>query len=940
LTAQQTAIAKAGIKGIANVDLLQGAALPYADHLADLLLVDDLEALKKHGVPETELQRVVAPYGALLVKKGEAWQRTTIPIPEDFAQWTHPFGNAGGLRQVTRGPAFPFGLNWQDGVPISFSQFSAVRSWVVTHGRVFAVSDAEAENSRLMRQHDGKKGPWRNKQYLVARSAASGIPLWKVCLDSIDYEPDLQTLNTFPLVADSERVICAKENTLVAFSAATGEELLRYPVSYPPQRLVQEGGVIVCGSWDNVQRVDLWDEANTKKRRGIWSVKVADSDKGAVEAFDTKTGKLLWKDEVTAQTVLAGNGKVFYMVQTSAPVTDQTLVVRDLISGKELWRMKHSDLGEKPNLVLSGLGNDVVALTRAGGNWSLWNGQCGALMLLSQRDGTKLWEVQAGGDIHVFFVDDQIWYGAGKYSIKDGKVVGNLNGEVLHEKCTPPVLMGRVMGTIRLPHKPAVDTDTNVMLDTGGVRAGCIQGVAVAEEKIFFPQNFCRCEPAHLPGFLTLGSYPTITETQDRASRPVITGKGAPGEEGAVVWPTYRYDNARSASTDFDLPVTLEPSWRTPLQTVGGHRIASIWADSFQPTLTAPVCDKEKVYAALCNEGILVALNVKDGSEAWRAFCPSRIAAPPLLYKGLCITPCNDGWLYAFSNVDGKLVWGTRIAPIERRILAFGMIESPWPVFGTPLLLNETLYAVAGKSSQMNGGTAFVALDPQTGKTLLATKLYAPRGARADILHMEGDALYMQDLSINPKDGSTINADSFIEKKYPWVSGWWRGNYTGYMDGSWVHVGKKRSGGFIFARTSFDTFALGKAGVLGFESPGIGVPTGGTLKYALYQKDDPDIRNTPPAGGWNLKKQEPVLAWSRPETTVITASALSKTKLIVAGNTNSGGGMLSLLNRDDGKPIMQEKLPAAVEYNGICLGENRVFICLTDGSVSCYSGKN
>ena len=56
-----------------------------------------------------------------------------------------------------------------------------------------------------------------------------------------------------------------------------------------------------------------------------------------------------------------------------------------------------------------------------------------------------------------------------------------------------------------------------------------------------------------------------------------------------------------------------------------------------------------------------------------------------------------------------------QIAPLEERIVAYGQLESPWPVPGSVLVIDDTAYLAAGRQSFADGGILFMAFDPATG---------------------------------------------------------------------------------------------------------------------------------------------------------------------------------------------------------------------------------
>lgn len=164
------AVRKAGVQGIAQVEILEGKRLPHVDALADLIVVEDATALGKAGIGAAEIERVLGLGGVMLVRQGESWRKTTKPRPKDVGQWTHPAFGPDGNRVTAEEIAFPVGLRWQDGLPINIGHWASNRSWIAARGRVFSISMSEVENVEVgtSRRH--------KRQWLIARSAANGLP--------------------------------------------------------------------------------------------------------------------------------------------------------------------------------------------------------------------------------------------------------------------------------------------------------------------------------------------------------------------------------------------------------------------------------------------------------------------------------------------------------------------------------------------------------------------------------------------------------------------------------------------------------------------------------------------------------------------------------------------------------------------------------------------
>jgi len=95
------------------------------------------------------------------------------------------------------------------------------------------------------------------------------------------------------------------------------------------------------------------------------------------------------------------------------------------------------------------------------------------------------------------------------------------------------------------------------------------------------------------------------------------------------------------------------------------------------------------------------------------------------------------------NAADGQLVWRFRAAPEDRRMGAFEQLESVWPVHGSVLVQNDTLYCVAGRSMFLDGGLRLVRLDPKTGRKLSETIMDDRDPASGDNLQVHVQGLNM-----------------------------------------------------------------------------------------------------------------------------------------------------------------------------------------------------
>ncbi|MGQ9732563.1 MAG: LamG-like jellyroll fold domain-containing protein [Candidatus Zipacnadales bacterium] len=133
---------------------------------------------------------------------------------------------------------------------------------------------------------------------------------------------------------------------------------------------------------------------------------------------------------------------------------------------------------------------------------------------------------------------------------------------------------------------------------------------------------------------------------------------------------------------------------------------------------------------------------------------------PPTYHRGTVLFGSADGYVYCLRAQDGALAWRFRAAPEDRRIGAFGQLESAWPVHGGILVQQGLAYFAAGRSSHLDGGIWVYALDPVTGEVVYETHLEGPKtdfdsfvdninpaqGALTDVLQGDGNHVYLRHL--------------------------------------------------------------------------------------------------------------------------------------------------------------------------------------------------
>jgi hypothetical protein len=320
------------------------------------------------------------------------------------------------------------------------------------------------------------------------------------------------------------------------------------------------------------------------------------------------------------------------------------------------------------------------------------------------------------------------------------------------------------------------------------------------------------------------------------------------------------------------------------------------------------------VFAARTDAGQLVALDAATGKQLWCYSAGSRIDTPPTLYRGLAIFGCRDGWVYALRAKDGALAWRTRVAPWERRLVAYGILESVWPAVGTVLVHGGELYANAGRTSESDGGIAVVALDPATGNALWGSAIGAGPGRQNDLLRVAEGKLLWQHVPIDPKTGAA-------DLKAPVPKGASQG---GLLDGTWTRLGKRRAGN-AFARGAV------RADLLAWTDALILTPNSAIPQEPKKPSSELDEK-APKAQGW-----KPAL----PAGGQVEALALAANAAVYAGRIRDAAagkpqGFLLVASSADGKKLAELPLASPPAFAGLALAGDRIFVALQDGSLVCF----
>jgi hypothetical protein len=223
------------------------------------------------------------------------------------------------------------------------------------------------------------------------------------------------------------------------------------------------------------------------------------------------------------------------------------------------------------------------------------------------------------------------------------------------------------------------------------------------------------------------------------------------------------------------------------------EKLVTAWQSRLRAPISSPVVAGRRVFVAEIDAHTLHALDSDSGRGLWSFIAGGRIDSPPTIHGERAVFGCADGYVYCLRVSDGRLAWRYRAAPEDRLIVAYGQLESAWPVHGSVLVREDVVYAVAGRSSFLDGGMSLHRIDIATGKQLSLTALndrdpetgLEPRkivsgtnigaGSLPDVLAAVDGAVFMRHVRFN-YDGK-IERDRSRRLYVP----------AGFLDDTWWH---------------------------------------------------------------------------------------------------------------------------------------------------------
>jgi len=713
LSSRETLREKGG-RGV-SLRCLRGNLLPYVDNLVNLVVLP-----ASCPVKQSEVERVLAPHGVCLRSSNGKWTSWRKARPEEMGQWSHYLhdasNNAVGKDRLVDTPR---GIQWVAAPRFSrhhdhISSITAMASW---EGRLFYVEDQGSTMSIHL------PGQWA----LVARDAFNGAALWEKKID--DWVNPLWPLKSGPvsilrrLIASGDRVYVTLglSAPVSCLDAETGKEQMQLPGSANTQEMILHGGKLLClveptaPDWDTylpANQKSPQEQAVVDKR---WSFK---REPSKLQAYDAEEGALLWQIDapVAPLSLAAVDEKVFFF-------DGQKIHAVDLKNGREAWVSAPVDAGVRAsagpffgvNLVAT---HKVVLFSGGNRRMSGWDAH----------SGKKLWQaphLQSGYrspedlfviDDHVFSEDISHMRSSGEVQVRDlvsGELVRTLAKDTTmehwpHQRCHRSYATERFILSSRTGIE-FCDVKDGSWHNHHWARGACLVGFMPCNGLIYAPSHHCLCFVASkLEGFNALTPSSALSDEDAVGSRlrrgPAYElPRKRPSQPAAPgAWPMHRHDAKRSGHNPVSVGTVKGISWATPLS----------------GRLTSPVIARDTLVVADADRGTIHALNAKSGERLWQFMAGGPVDTAPTLSQGRVVFGCADGWIYCLSLTDGQIAWRFFAALGERQHVAYGKLESVWPLHGSILIKDDVIHAVAGRSRFTDSGMRLLQLDPFTGAKL------------------------------------------------------------------------------------------------------------------------------------------------------------------------------------------------------------------------------
>jgi outer membrane protein assembly factor BamB len=979
-----------GLYGKVSVAKYNGKTLPYGDNIVNLIVADTLG-----DVSPEEAMRVLTPLGAMVV----GGKKTVKPWPkeiDDWPQYLNKADNNAVAKDSVAGP--PRYIQWLDKPTWSRSHMTipTVASMVTGNGRLFAIEDTAPPDNPFL------PAAFR----IVARDAFNGKELWARKITRwesvtmyIKCQP-VQQQRRMAVVGDTLYCTLELEGPASAVDAATGEVLRVYENTSPTQEVAYDQGILFLNVGDRFNT----SAYNIVKLKGKPFVEGVDpsgpfygagfkegyapeiKDKAnpvsAILAIDPKTGKELWAiRDIANYTAGSLSIKGDYAVYQAA----DGLFCINAKTGKSIWAKEKKIVntlghdsqtpGTTPNTVV--ITDDKVFAVESIPTRSIAANAKNTVYAYSLKDGKQLWQAPVGGNYQassdICYVNGTLWIGGHnptQLNVETGAVikvlVQKMTGPMSHDRCYRNYITERYFINSKTGGADFLELQTGKEFPNHWTRGGCGMSVLPANGLVYSTPYTCQCSMGAM--FQGMNAYASTQPGLQASDQPITIKRSVRLEKGPAYnkiteptpaaeddWPAYRYDGFRGGITKAEIPARLSVCWETKLPT----------------TPSAITTAAGKVFACDIHTHTLYALESNTGETEWTYTADGRVDSPPAYYKGMVLFGSRDGWVYCLRASDGMLAWRFKDLP-DKLIGAFGQLESAWPVSGSVLMLNDTLYFSAGRCSYLDGGIFLYAINPRTGELLKSRSAYGPF-TESSGFPVGGDAGFKNDIFVTDGTNLYLRHKAFDLDLADAASGKHIIPTGGFLDGEPQHrtcwslassISRRNAGDILVSNgidyyevqgfplwanhSYFDPRRNGYTLFAGTLDSTVSAPPRAAPRAAVraaVRGKRGVRRKTGSSRGagkemWHLNIPITGKAMAMAGNVLFVAGEPMKFddpsyKNYVAAYNGELGGRLLAVSATDGKQLAEYKLSAAPVWDSIAIAHGQLYISLADGTVQC-----
>jgi len=868
--------------------------LPHASNLVNLVVVSDPEV-----VTVAEVERILCPGGIALTLNNSGLTKYSKPTPASSDEWTHQWhAPDGSLTTDDTTIGVPTGLQWLSGPLFAMAGRKSSTQTLVSAGGVnFYVTQNVAENVG--------KPTEEMRQFLVAWDAYNGLIIWKKYWDGPFVSGDGETNPR--MIASSELLwAVTASDTVSIFDARTGELLRSLAMGCAIDKIL-------------LYESDLLVQSST-----------------AIVGVDYRLRGEKWRYSGRQLSELTISDKRGFLLESGRSADGQfqhELIGLDLHTGHETFRTNTQPHVTAARVRISFVKDGLVALQAHGS------------LHLFDDSGEHLWskatEARPGKDyvderyVGHFYRNGLVWMllqNSPREPLGQNKWVG-LNphsGQIERELETqgswPATATPAKMGCqvllasdryIMLPRQSTfIDFETGHKYSFKFTRGGCGLGFVPANGLMYSHPHACGCFSEAIRGFMGMHaeSVSTLVAPDQGSERLTFRYRAElKKSDDAMAWPIYRSNGQRtafapSALSNYVAGVGLQSKWQAEVCSEDGHLSRQAWALRTGNKVSACTVAEGAVYVADVDAGRLNALDLSTGELKWEFLAAGRIDSPPTIQAGLCVFGSHDGYVYCLNAQDGKMAWKYRVAPNDRRIVAFGGLESSWPVAGTVLIKGDLAYAAAGRAPDADGGLFVVALELQSGQMVWEQAIQGGdfKGL-CDYLIDGGESVFLSNFKYDAATGEIQPASAVPQHL--------RGGKVGLLEPSWTKHDlalRKDIQTWTAADTSGQLIAFGPYAKATCQAE--------SHRIVIDADDHFELELAP--------------------FEQVTSMALTPGHLLVAGGLDrrdvNRGGFLRIIDLSTGRVLQTLPLASEAAFDSLAVAGNYVLVSTQSGAVCCF----